>query len=107
MATAPSRGDEMTDYIGTEEPTRSDQAALEPPAPVVPIAAGASGAAAPAVIAGTDPLGELSVDAEPLADTAEPHAHDDDGHAADQPSMLDRWADAVRGLVARGDKGPA
>jgi hypothetical protein len=117
----------MTDIAGTGEPAGTDRASLDPVVPVVPIGPGASGVAAPAVVAGADPLGEMPLDAEPLADTAEPHSHDhdhhDDGghhhghdhhhghhgdghsHEPEHRGMLDGITDAVRGLFGRVDKG--
>jgi hypothetical protein len=58
----------MTDITGTDEPTHTDEKALEEPLAVIPIGAGPTGSAAPAVLAGIEPLDDPSLDVEPETD---------------------------------------
>jgi len=55
----------MTDFAGTEEPAGTDKDALREPTPVVPIAPGAAGVPAAAVLVGADPLDAPDLEAEP------------------------------------------
>lgn len=65
----------MTDFAGSEEPARTDEEALAPTTPIVPIAPGLAGVAAPAVIVAAGQVDEETSEGEP--ETGD--EHEDDG----------------------------
>ena len=90
----------MTDFARTEDPARTDQQAIDSPAPIIPIGPGAAGAAAaigaPVTRVDGDPDGG-SLDAPPLG-----WSNGGDDPTAPQVDHGGGLMDALRGLLGRG-----
>jgi len=87
----------MTDFAGTEEPTRADEQALDDPA-VIPIRPGAAGVAGAPVIGTNGDPSSGSMDGEALAAWVD----DDEEPTAADVDHTGGLMDAVRGLLGRG-----